>query len=34
LRKLDGETARAQVMPELLPEQQPNVGLIIDHENK
>ena len=34
LRKLHGETARAQIMPELLPKKQPNVGLIIDHENK
>ena len=32
--KLHSEATRAQVMPELLPEQQLNVWLIIHHQNK
>jgi len=34
LGKFHGAAARAQIMPELLPEKQLNVGLIIHHEDE
>jgi hypothetical protein len=34
LRKLHRKTTRAEVAPELLAEQQFDIGLIINHENE
>jgi hypothetical protein len=34
LRKLHGEPASAEVPPELLPEQNLDIRLIINHENQ